>query len=620
MRRAGWIAVAIVGWTVCGTARSFAQVPPPEGWVVLSIDEYRALRDRSLGIGPPPPAAPVDGTLSRVEYDLHIEGESIVGRALLTVDVLRDGWARIPIPAGLMVSDARVDGEPVAIVEAAPPYVLLSRTGRAVVTVELVVPMTAATGTESITLPASPAPITRSTLLLPRAGVDLSVSGGFVTEHVETSDDSRWTVFGRPNEPLKLSWKHRVDDRRATLPLRARARITEIVGYGEEGCQVSTSVRIDVVQGVAQDFALALPQGLVINEVNGATVADWQVTDSTLRVRLLEAVSAETTFIVEGEMRTPREGRMLVPIIRMPTAEREGGGIAVDVVGAGEIVERQASGLEPADAAELGDFVAVRESPSLIAFRLRPLAGTEPRALTVTVMRYTPQAVLVANIEEARYRVLAAERRVLVEARYAVRNNQRSFLKVSLPAGATVWSAVVDGQPIRPGIAEDNAVLLPLGKGRAGQQAPTSAVTLVYLQPTPAWRDGERFGIELPSVDLPTSRTGLRLYYPPRFQVSPEPGAFRLEADAGPFADVLRIIPTDRSTVKQLDAAANATSAGLQGLVNRFRTEGGERRVVGALPVDVTFPEFGPSIFLASELTAEGRSLTVSFRVKPVRN
>jgi hypothetical protein len=146
------------------------------------------------------------------------------------------------------------------------------------------------------------------------------------------------------------------------------------VGYGEEGCQVSASVRVDVVQGMAQDLTLALPQGLVLNEVNGATVADWQVTDNTLHVRLLEPVSSETTFIVEGEMRTPRDGKMLVPIIRMPTAEREGGGIAVDVVGAGEIVEREASGLEPADAAELGDFVAVRESPSLIAFRLRPLA------------------------------------------------------------------------------------------------------------------------------------------------------------------------------------------------------------------------------------------------------
>ena len=42
MHRAGWIAAAIVGWTVCGATRSSAQAPPPEGWVVLSVDEYRA--------------------------------------------------------------------------------------------------------------------------------------------------------------------------------------------------------------------------------------------------------------------------------------------------------------------------------------------------------------------------------------------------------------------------------------------------------------------------------------------------------------------------------------------------------------------------------------------------
>jgi hypothetical protein len=585
--------------------------------VVLSVDEYRALRDRSLGIGPPQPAVPVDGTLSRVEYDLHIEGDAMVGRALLTVDVLRDGWARIPIPAGLMASDASVDGEPAAIVEAAPPYVLLSRTGRSVVSLDLVVPLTAAAGTESIILPASPAPITRTGLVLPRRGVDLSLTGGFVSDHVESADESRWTLFGHPNEPLKVLWKHRVDDRRATLPLRVRARIAEIVGFGEDGCQMSASVRVEVVQGTTQDIVLTLPQGLVVNEVNGATVADWQVIAGELRVRLLEPVASETAFIVESEMRAPREGRMLVPIVRMPTAERESGGVAVDVVGAGEIVERQSSGLEPTDPSELGDFVAAHESPSLMAFRLRPLAGHEARALSVTVTRYTPQAVLVANIEEARYRVLAAEQRLLVEARYAVRNNQRSFLKVSLPAGATVWSAVVDGQPIRPGVAEENAVLLPLGKGRMGQEAPTSEVSVVYLQRTSAWHAGERSAVELPAVDLPVSRTGVRLFFPPRFVITPEPGAFRPATDDGPFADAFRTSPAGRSAKSSL--AANPSPSGLQGLVDRFRSEGGERRVVGALPVDVAFPEFGPSIFLASELTAEGKAPSLEFAVNRAR-
>ena len=620
MRRAGWIATAIAGWTVCGTMAALAQTSSPEGWVVLSIDEYRSLRDRSLGSGPPPAAAPIDGTLSRVDYDLRIEGESIAGRALLTIDVLREGWARIPIPPGLMVSDARMDGQPVALVEGAPPYLLLTRSGRAIVSLELVVPLTSTAEGESITLPASPAPITRTSLVLARSGVDLSLTGGFVGEHVEAADENRWTMFGRPNEPLTLSWKRRVDDRRAALPLRTRARIIELVGFGEEGCQVSASVRVDVLQGLTQDITLALPPGLVVNEVNGATVADWQVSDGTLRVRLLEPVSSEISFIVESEMRAPRDGKMPVPIVRMPTAERESGGIAVDVVGAGEIAERQANGLEPADPSELGDFVAVHQSPSLIAFRLRPLAGTDPRGLSVTIVRYTPQATLVANVEEARYRALVADGRVLVDARYAIRNNQRSFLKASLPPGATLWSAIVDGHAIRPGVAEDNAVLLPLEKGRAGQDAPTFVVKLVYLQLISAWSDSERVAIELPAVDLPISRTGLRLHYPPRFQVRLEPGVFRMESDSGPFAEVLRFLPARNASARSLGVSPNAAGADLQKLVDQFRNQGGERTVVGALPVDVTFPEFGPSIFLASELTAEGRAPSVELNVKRARN
>jgi hypothetical protein len=622
MRRAGWIAVAIVGWSVCGTTRVLAQAPTPEGWVVLSIDEYQALRDRSRAVGPPAPSLPVDGTLSWVEYDLHVEGEMITGRGLLTVDVLRDGWARIPIPAGLIVSDARVDGTPAALVEGAPPYVLLSRTGRTVVSLDLVVPLAATAGTESISLPASPASVTKTTLLLPRSNVDLSLTGGLITDHTESNNESRWIVYGRPNEPLKLSWKHRVDDRRSALPLRARARITEVAGFSEDLCQVSASVHMEVVEGATQDITLSLPQGLVVNEVNGSTVGDWQTTGGTLRVHLLEPVVSETAFVVEGEMRVPREGRMAVPVIRMPGAERETGGVAVDVVGAGEIVERQATGFEPADPAELGDFVAGHESPSMTAFRHRPMSGSDPRALSVTVIRYTPQAVLVANVQEARYRVLAADDRVLVEARYAIRNNQRSFLKITLPANSTVWSAVVDGQPIRPGVSEDNSILLPIGKGRTTEEAPTSDVTLVYRKrtETAARRDRERLVVDLPAVDLPVSRTGVRFYFPPRFQVTYEPGSFRVEGDTGPLADAFQTIPVVRNAAKPiLDSQSAGPAPGLQGLVDRFRSQGGERRITGALPVAVDFPEFGPSIFLVSELTAEGQAPSLAFQLKRAR-
>ena len=315
-------------------------------------------------------------------------------------------------------------------------------------------------------------------------------------------------------------------------------------------------------------------------------------------------------------MRAPREGPIVVPVMRMPSAERETGALAVDVLGAGEISDRQARGLEPADPSELGDLVAGRESPSMIAFRLRPLAGTEARSLNVTVIRYAPQAVLVANVEEARYRALVSEDgRLLVEARYAVRNNQRGFLKVTMPAGSTLWSADVSGRPIRPAVAEAGAVLLPLEKGRTTEEAPSFVVGLVYFQggERAPWIDKGRAQLDLPALDLPVSRTGVELHYPPHFRIEPQTGPFRVEADAGPFAEALRESKPPFGTEKR---DGDRAASGLQSLVDRFRNETGGRTVVGALPVHIEFPAFGPSIFLASELTAEASSPSVELFYK----
>jgi hypothetical protein len=608
------ICVSIGGSAAGGYAQSAAV---PEGWVVLPVDEYRTLRERAF---PPPPAPappPLDATLTRIDYDLHVEGEAVAGRALLTIDALRDGWSKVPIPAGLMVRDAALDGRHVSLVDGTPPQLLLSRAGRSVFALDIVIPVTAAGGQESIVLPPSSSPISRARMTLPTNGVELTAGGGFIAERAETANESRWTVYGRPNAPLALTWKRRVDDRRAEQPLRVRARITELVAIGEDSSQVSAAVRVEVLQGLARDVTLTIPAGLVVNQVDGSTVADWDVNNGTLHVALLEPTASEVALVVQADARTARDGSVAVPLVRLPAAERETGGIAVDVAGAGEVASRQVRGLEPADPSELGDVVADRDSPSMIAFRHRPIAGTDARSLTVDVVRYTPQAVAIANIEEARYRALASEDgRLLVEARYAVRNNQRSFLKAALPDGAALWSAEVAGRPIRPGFAEQGAVLLPLVKGRAGDQAPTFVVELVYLQRVDAWADKSRARVDLPALDLPVSRTGLELHHSPRFRIEPLGGSFRVDTDAGPAAEALRQPVTGMSI--EMRRVEDRSASGLQALVDRFRSESGGKTVAGSLPVHIDFPIFGPSLFLAAELTAEGRAPAVELLVRRV--
>ena len=164
------------------------------------------------------------------------------------------------------------------------------------------------------------------------------------------------------------------------------------------------------------------------------------------------------------------------------------------MLGAGEIKGQKAQGLEDADATDLGEMVANRQSPALVAFRARSGEAGATRSLSVNVARYDQQAVLMANIEEARYQVLmSADGKELVQARYAVRNNQRNFVKVALPAGATVWSVTLAGRPVRPGQSPDGSLLLPLEKSRGGDDAPAFAVEILYLAKAAAWSDkGQR--------------------------------------------------------------------------------------------------------------------------------
>jgi hypothetical protein len=613
MRRASHLALIVGLAAVVLADRAHAQ-PAQNGWVVLSVEEYRSLRTRAFPPAPPAMPPAVDVALTRIDYELRVD-DTAVGRVVLTIDVLAKGWLRVPIPSGVMVRDARLDGRPVALVDATPPYVLLSRQGRTVLSLDIVVPVARGAGAESIALPASPAPVARVALTLPKTGFDVAAAGAFMAEHQESGAESRWTAYGRPNQAIVITWKRKVDDRRAAQPLRLRARITEIVALGEETAQVSASVRLEIVQGLAREIAVAVPQDVAVNQVTGAAVADWEAEGGTLRVSLLEPAGTDAVFLVAGEMRAARDGTIAIPFVRVPAAERETGGVGVDVLGASEIRGRSVQGLEPADVSELGELAAGRASPSMMAFRLTPLTGTQPRSLNVGVVRYTPQAVLVANIEEARYRLLAtSEGRLLVEACYAVRNNQRSFLTVSLPAGATVWTATRAGRSVSPAVGGAGDVLLPLEKGRAGQDAPTFLVRIMYVQRRKAWPDRGPVRLELPAVDLPISRTGATVYYPPAFDVRPTPGTFHAQADPGAFAEAFRA--ADTSEVEAAAEEKDTVSAGLQALVDRFNNDAGGRAIAGVLPVIMPFPEFGPSIFLASELTAESRAPTIEFAVK----
>jgi len=620
-----------------------AQENHSAGWVVISIDEYDRLRARAYPSERPPDEPPVEATLTRVDYDLTINGEFAAGHANLTVDVLKDGWVRVAIPAGLLVRQARLDGKALSLVPSSGSKsgfgqvsALLSHAGRAMIQLDIAAPIAASTGNESIALPATASGITRATVLLPRQGVDVRVGGGLLTEKSESGTGSKWLAYGQGTEPLTFSWRRKTEDHRSSQPLRMRSSLTELVSLGEDSTAVSVEAAVEVTQGATPEVHVQLPDKVTINQVSGAAVADWEMKPGELVVTFLEPVEQSTKFVVTGEARLARDGPIEIPLLRFLSAERETGGVAVEVLGAGEIKDLKSHGLEEADATDLGEMIAGRQSPLLAAFRFR-VGDPAARTLSVNVARYTQQAVLLANVEEARYRVLVSnDGKSLVQARYAVRNNQRNFVKVTLPPGALLWSAALSGKPIRPGQATDGSLLLPLERVRGGEEAPEFAVEMVYFNRTPTWSDKGNFTLSLPSLDLPISRTGLVVYYPPLFKVNVEPGTFRSETYAAPLSavlvearsayDLVQLTPgtiggpIQRGSISgfglgtgSIHGAASPQpmsqpDAETQALVEKYRAKATSGRTSGILPIRVSFPVYGPSVYLVSELTGVGQA------------
>src|SRR5271169_4147911 len=188
------IVAASVCWGAAAQAAPRADEKPVEashisGWVVIPVQEYRVLRAKAYPVEHDPEPPPMDATLTRVDYDLHVAGDLAAGRASLTVDVLKDGWVRVPVPAGLLVREARLDGKAISLVPGAKGgshlSALLSHPGRSVLLLDVDVPVTSSAGDESLTLPSTESGVTKAEVELPRLGVDLRVGGGMLSQKFE---------------------------------------------------------------------------------------------------------------------------------------------------------------------------------------------------------------------------------------------------------------------------------------------------------------------------------------------------------------------------------------------------------------------------------------------------
>jgi hypothetical protein len=213
----------------------------------------------------------------------------------------------------------------------------------------------------------------------------------------------------------------------------------------------------------------------------------------------------------------------------LPDTQRERGEVAIEGVGTLELtangresgapgVETSPGSLHRIDVRELNAALhSLARMPILSAFRYQRSAAA-PTALAMDVKRFADAGVLAAVADRAVATTLVTtEGRALTEITLHVQNRAQPFLKVALPAGATIVSVEVAGEAAKPMVGADGTRVPLLRPGFRPNG--TYAVSFVYMHAgTPFLRKGD-FQMTLPKMDIPVGLVEWEVFVPEQYSV-----------------------------------------------------------------------------------------------------
>jgi hypothetical protein len=345
-----------------------------------------------------------------------------------------------------------------------------------------------------------------------------------------------------------------------TMDSWVRAEVATSATIAESLVTGRTVVRYDIQNAPLKDFSVRVPvewrnveiQGGAIRRRDSATNGN----SVTWKVELQSKVRGDFRLVVNWELPRSATNRLILGGLEALGAERESGWLALQTRGQLQLTPRGTNdALLRADAAELPVWLAESSggsaTPALVFRYLRP-----GWVLPLDVDRYADAAVLQALADETQLRTVVAEDgQWMTRIELKIRNNGRQHLEIALPTGASVWSAFVDGQPVRPA-QRNGRLLLPL-EASQDRDAPVSIqLTYVGTDSFPKGRGSVK--LESPRLDVPLKDARWEVFLPPDYNYDKFGGTMTYEgADTVPVAQDFTLGAYKRQEAEQ-EAAENS--------------------------------------------------------------
>jgi len=502
------------------TAQQKGVLPLPEsGNVTLPLDEYNRLVELASKTPKKPETPPLNYSIKRAELKLDVGNESVLGTIELEGEVFKKGVAKVPLTSGITILDAKQENKTLPLQqENGIQTAILTGPSEFSITLNAGLPLNIEAGRGSFSLPVPQAGSAQLSLVLPGENTYANINPGLVTDR--HSDHGHTTIEATlvPGQPAGIWWARRETATPATpREVRFLSEVKTLVSVSEAELRIATLADVTVVQGEPSQFEVEIPEGYEVTGVTGASLESSETQSGFLILSVRTASRRSHQFLISME-RTISDSKASAPFPSFKNVQRETGEVLIEGAGTMELTASEGGGLKRMDVRETNPYLrSLAHYPPQAAFRFHRQPNEVP-TLALAWTRFPDSSVLAAVAENAVVTTLVtSEGRSLTEVKLTIKNQAQPFLKVALPAGASILSADVAGEKVKPvqGPDGDRVPLL-----RPGFR-PTSAyeISFVFMHSGASFAKKGGSELSLPRMDVPIDLLQWEVFLPEQYKV-----------------------------------------------------------------------------------------------------
>jgi hypothetical protein len=305
--------------------------------------------------------------------------------------------------------------------------------------------------------------ITEFAITVPEQDIETTLQHGVLLAEKPGPAETELQGFLDGSGMFDLSWSRKITHAQRDT-LRTEARLTTLFTVQEAVIAGLTVIDLHLLEGETDRIDLRLPEHIEIVEVEGDDVLQWKTearNGSRLIVLLRYLIHEKTRLTVHFQFPTGSDEIFLhMPLPEANTAMLGAAGIQAPAGLNITIREVQAArALEPRDIPP--ELASLTNAPLLYGF----VFEAEPR-ISLKITRYQEVRLVSTIIDDIQASsVIIEDGSEISKLKMKIRNNTRQYMKMTLPAGASLTHALLEGRPIRPALVREGdreALLLPL--------------------------------------------------------------------------------------------------------------------------------------------------------------